>query len=150
MLMWYGGQEALNKTVVLSVLQKSALGQQQQHGGGGRGCPLVGYASSQGRAHGPGKVSSVRLSGHVVHTLSVRYCIVGGSCHKHDFCRDKHILTQTCVCRDKTRLLSREKYLVAANIFLSQQNVCHDTYLLAQTLLLSRQAYFCHETRLLS
>ena len=119
--------------MVLSVFQKSALGQQQQHGSGGRGCPLVGYTSSQGRANGPGKVSSVRLRGHVVHTLSDRYCMVGWSCHKYDFCRDKHILTQTCVCRNKTRLSSREKYLVATNIFLSQQNFCHDTYLLAQT-----------------
>ena len=117
----------------LSVLQKSAPGQQQQHGGGGGGCPLVGYASSQGRAHGPSKVSSVRLRGHVVHTLNDLYCIVGGSCRKYDFCRDKHILTQTCVCRDKPRLLSREKYLVATNIFLSQQNFFHDKYLLAQT-----------------
>ena len=33
--------------------------------------------------------------------------IIGGSCHKYNFRHDK---TQTCVCRDKTHLLSQQKY----------------------------------------
>ena len=123
MLMWFGGQEALNKTVVLSVLQKSALGQQQQHGGGSRGCPLVGYASSQGRAHGPGKVSSVRLRGHVVHTLNDRYCTVG----------------------DKTRLLSREKYLVAINITIFVTTKLLSRYIFVGTNIVTLRQKFCRD-----
>ena len=53
------------------------------------------------------------------------FTIIGGSCHKYHFCRDKHVFVR--VCREKTRLLSRQKY--------AQPYFCPDK-------ILSRQAYF--------
>ena len=45
----------------------------------------------------------------------IREIIIGGSCHKYYFCRDKR---RTLVCRDKTRLLSRQMYSCRDNFFL--------------------------------
>ena len=82
--------------------------------------------------------------------------IIGGSCHKYYFCRDKHVVSlfvatnmcfsrqnpflslQNYVCRDKYfswQVLSRQKYFFATNIFFFA------------TKLLSRQAYFCRDKR---
>ena len=47
---------------------------------------------------------------------------IGGSCHKYNFCRDKHVF-----CRDKTRVLSRQKY------------ACGDKHVSVATNILSRQ-----------
>ena len=56
-------------------------------------------------------------------TLSM-YLIFGGSCHKYDFCFDKHvfIMTKHFFCHDKSR-----------------QNFCHDKIMFAATKI------FCHD-----
>ena len=53
--------------------------------------------------------------------------IIGRSCHEYHFCHQKSFITtslllsrQTCVCRDKTCLLSQQKYTC-----LLQQKSCH-------------------------
>ena len=46
-------------------------------------------------------------------------CIIGGSCHKCHFCRDKYSSRQTRVCRDL--LLSRQTR-VCRDLLLSRQN----------------------------
>ena len=50
--------------------------------------------------------------------------IIGGSCHKYNFCRDKHVLvaTKQVFCRDKsmlaaTKRLPRKKYVCRDKIF---------------------------------
>ena len=52
------------------------------------------------------------------------YLIFGGSCHKYDFCCDKHvfIMTKHFFCHDKSR-----------------QNFCHDKIMFAATKI------FCHD-----
>ena len=69
--------------------------------------------------------------------MKILYRIIDGSCRKYHLCRDKgFVATDTClsqqrVCRDKARLLSRQKYacrektlFVATSILLSQQKTC--------------------------
>ena len=83
------------------------------------------------------------------HKVPTKNSIVGGSCHKYDFCRDKHA---------KTRLLSRQKYacryfflfyffklykhvlylspnnsFVATNIILSRQKFCRNKHIFVAT-----------------
>ena len=65
--------------------------------------------------------------------------IIGGSCHKYHFCRDKRPVCR--VCRDKKkRLLLRQKYacrdriFVATSIFLSRQKTLYrDKHVLVAT-----------------
>ena len=65
--------------------------------------------------------------------------IIGGSCYKYHFCRDKNYVCRDkyYVCRDKYLLSQRfygdKKYFVATNIKNSRQNL--------------RQAYFCRDKR---
>ena len=64
--------------------------------------------------------------------------IIGASCHKHHFCRD-----ESCVCGDKTRLLSRQKYACHVcrdkrPVLSLQTRVCDDV---------SRQNYTCGSSR---
>ena len=47
-------------------------------------------------------------------------CIIGGSCHKYNFCRDKSFVPTKIFCRDKhnfvaTKLLSRQAYFCRDN-----------------------------------
>ena len=64
--------------------------------------------------------------------------VIGGSCHKYYFCRDKTclLLQQKYACRGKT--------IVAANIILSRQKFCCNkhTFVAANTFLL-RQKNAC-------
>ena len=86
--------------------------------------------------------------------------IIGRSCHKYHFCRDKSLLLQTRLlsgqkyaCRYKTffatNTLSRQKYFVATNIILSRQKyACRDKTFFTTTYcrdknILSRQSLFC-------
>ena len=78
-------------------------------------------------------------------------CIIGGNCHRNHF------------CRDKTRLLSRQKYACRdkhnfVSLLLSRQNTSffRDKSMLVATKLLSRQktnitlslqTYFCRDKR---
>ena len=62
-----------------------------------------------------------------------RSSIIGRSCPEYHF------------CRDKTRLLSRQKYACRDNRFVEKKYVCHDKYLPRQTKFLSREAYFCRD-----
>ena len=57
--------------------------------------------------------------------------IIGGSCHKYNFCRDKsYVAINTClsrqapVCRNKTRLLSRQKYACSDKTFVATKYFC--------------------------
>ena len=93
--------------------------------------------------------------------------VIGGSCHKCNFCRYRHVFVATnyIFCRDKTfvekhfffflvatKLLSREIF-VAASIILLQQRFCRDKLILSQqtracrdkTRLLSRQKCACRD-----
>ena len=75
--------------------------------------------------------------------------IIGGSCHKYHFCRDK--------TRDKTRLLSLQKYACRDKTFVATKSVmfvmfCRDKHVLnfiATSILLSRQktCVFSRQTR---
>ena len=75
---------------------------------------------------------------------------------KHVFCRDKSIcmrvatnlilLQQTRVCRDKTHLLSRQKY-ACRDACLSRQIFVVKKIFVASNLILSRQKYFCRDKR---
>ena len=62
------------------------------------------------------------------------HTIIGGSCHKYHFCRDRHVF-------------------VVTNIILSRHKFCRDkhTFMFVATsillLCLSRQAYFCYVCR---
>ena len=56
------------------------------------------------------------------------------------------LLWQTRVCRDKTRLLSRQMFCHYKHIFViysRQTNICHDRHNFVMTKVMSRQAYFC-------
>ena len=81
----------------------------------------------------------------------VRAC-VGVSCHKYHFCRDKHVLWQQIfvaaniilswhayLCRDKTRLLSRQKYACCDQTSATKKLFCHDNGLVTTSILLSPQ-----------
>ena len=68
--------------------------------------------------------------------------IIGGSCHKYHFCRDKSL---TRVCLNKTHIFSRQAYC----ILLSRRK--NKTCFVSTKICLSRQAYFYRDkTRLLS
>ena len=60
--------------------------------------------------------------------------IIGGSCHKYHFCREKHVsvATKHLFCRDKSML-------VATNLLSRQKYFCLDKYL-------SQQTQFCPAT----
>ena len=107
--------------------------------------------------------------GHVVYCLIrvLLWCmvfnIIGGSCHKYHFCCDKHmfVVTKHIFCRDKNMLVMTNM----PNMCLSQQNLsqqtfvvtncCHDKIMFVTTdiccnksfVVLSRQAYFCHDKK---
>ena len=89
-----------------------------------------------------GEISSVEQAS--LHLVVSMGNTIGGNCHKYHF------------CRDKTHLLSRQKYgcrdkQFVAKKCLSRQNCCHDKYLSRQNYVLSRQTRVCRDkTRLLS
>ena len=63
--------------------------------------------------------------------------IVGRSCHKHNFCRDKYVF-----CRDKHVFCRDKNMLVAKKVCLSRQTrVCCDKYSVTTKLCLSRQKF---------
>ena len=102
---------------------------------------------------------------HVVIVLHPTVFVIGGNCHKYNFCRDKSFVrTNTCLSRQNmyfvpTKLcllqqnICRDKHnFVATSLPLSRQTrVCRNKYLSRQTYLcrdksfLSRQAYFCRD-----
>ena len=68
------------------------------------------------------------------------YIIIGGSCYKYHFCRDKSMPVTTKLLSRQT-YFSRDKSFVMTNIILSRQ-----TYFVMKKVL-SRQAYFCRNKR---
>ena len=86
-------------------------------------------------------------------TVTILYSIIGWSCHKYGFCRDKHVSRQKYTCRDKTFVstnicrhkhvcLSHKSMLVATNTCIGR-----DKHNFVATKVLSRQAYFCRDKR---
>ena len=83
--------------------------------------------------------------------------VIGGSCHKYHFCRDKSSVAATRVFRDKqvfflakTRLLFRQKYACRdKRIFVATKPLSRQIFvainIILFTKLLSRQAYFCRD-----
>ena len=78
--------------------------------------------------------------------------MVGGSCHKYHFCRDKSFN----FCRDKhvfvsTKYFCRNKSFVMTNkhnfVCLSKSHVSRDKMFVASNRILSQQAYFCRDKR---
>ena len=70
------------------------------------------------------------------HTPRLTFCIIGGSCHKYHFCRDKHVS-----CRDKsmlvaTKLLSPQAYFCRDKRRVLWTGICHDKTFVATK-------YFC-------
>ena len=93
----------------------------------------------------------------------ISFIIIGGSCHKHDFCRDKfchdqHVFVATvvCVCCDKTCLLSWQKYACRDKSFvmtkwsLLQQTRFVMTKLLSQQMFVTTKHAFCHDKSMLN
>ena len=87
--------------------------------------------------------------------------IIGGSCHKHHFCRAKRfVATNICLARQKYDFLDK---LCLARLFFAtntKHNFCRDKSILVATklclsrqifiatnIILSRQAYFCQDKR---
>ena len=71
--------------------------------------------------------------------LATKVClsIIGGSCHKYHFCRDKGLSPKDC--RDKHVFCGDKSMFVATNVFLSRQAYfCRDKHVTNQTCL-SRQ-----------
>ena len=66
--------------------------------------------------------------------------IVGWSCHKYRFCRDKSfVATNTCLSRQNTSF-------VGTKVCMSRQNFRPDKHVFVATnIILSRQAYFCRD-----
>ena len=90
--------------------------------------------------------------------------IIGGSCHKYNFCRDKtFVATNTCikhvfvatkhVCyHDKRVRLSRHNNFCCDKIiFVATKYFCRDKYVFVATKVLLRQEYFCrHKSKLVT
>ena len=84
----------------------------------------------------------------------ISFIIIGGSCHKHDFCRDKF-------CHDQ-HLLRQNMSFVMTKICLSRQKLCHDkmkfiatntfvmTKLLSQQMFVTTKHAFCHDKSMLN
>ena len=86
--------------------------------------------------------------------------IIGGSCHKDHFyrdkkrflsrqkyaCRDKHIFVAINVCRDKY-LLRQTSFCLQDKLTFIATNTCLSRQTFVATKVLSRQAYFCRDKR---
>ena len=68
-------------------------------------------------------VLTLTLTASRLANLELHLCIIGGSCHKYHFCRDKHVFVATNMC-----LIGQNTSFVATTV-------------------LSRQAYFCRDKR---
>ena len=79
--------------------------------------------------------------------------IIGGSCHKHHFCRDKHgfALTKHAFCRDESMFvttkvcLSQERFLLQVyfcDVLVAKCVFCHDKSFVTTNTCLSQQKYF--------
>ena len=80
------------------------------------------------------------LWGPPVSVFGLPFPIMGRSCHKSHFCRDKNfVMTNTCllwqthVCHDKTCLLLQQKYASCNKTFVTTKYFCCDKYLSWQT-----------------
>ena len=78
----------------------------------------------------------------------VMLIVIGESCYKYHFCRDKHVFVATkhVFCRNRSmlvvkKLLSQQTYFCHDKTFVAT-NICHDKHFVATKVLL-RQAYFC-------
>jgi len=81
------------------------------------------------------------------------FIIIGGSCHKYHFCRDKSfvatnkhvfVATKHVFCREKslhaaTKLLSRHNYIYHDKIFLPRQIISREHVFVATSILWSQQ-----------
>ena len=68
-----------------------------------------------------------------------QFYIIGGSCHKYHFCRDKRFAT-TNICRDKHNFVATKVCHKYATQVCHKYNFCRD-----KTRLLSRQKYACRD-----
>ena len=67
--------------------------------------------------------------------------IIGGSCHKYNFCRDKRVFVAT---------KKRQKYACHDKTVLVAANSCRNKHtFVATSILLSQQAYFCRDKHVL-
>ena len=75
--------------------------------------------------------------------------IIGGSCQKYHFCRDKgFVVTNTCLSWQKyaTKLLSWQNIFVVTSILLSQQNLfCHNKSMLVMTIFVVVATNICRD-----
>ena len=75
--------------------------------------------------------------------MSCQFSVIGGNCHKYNFCCDKHLFVATNMCLSHqntfffvTNVVLQQKFCRNKHI-LSGQNFCHYKYL-------ARQMEFCH------
>ena len=90
--------------------------------------------------------------------------VIGGSCHKYHFCRDKNTsFVPTKVCLLQQNFCCDKHNFVITKVLLQQAYVCHDKHVFVVTKhvfchnesmlvttnrkVLSWQAYFCHDKR---
>ena len=68
-------------------------------------------------------------------------CIMGGSCHKYHFCRDKHVFVTTkhVFCRDK-KYACRDKTFVPTKLCLSRQIFDKHLFVATKTILVAAPA----------
>ena len=72
------------------------------------------------------------------------HTIIGRSWREYHFCRDKTILSR--VCRDKTRLLSRQKFACRDKTFVVTNIFCRDKIMFVSTnVLCVLRQIFCHD-----
>ena len=83
---------------------------------------------------------------------SASQSIIGRSCLKSHFCRDKHLLSrQKYACRDRTFVTTKyfcrdKRVFFATSIFLSRKKTCFiNKSKLVATKVLSRQNYVCRD-----
>ena len=67
------------------------------------------------------------------HGTHVWAVIIGGTCRKYHFCRDKSfVATNTCFVADKSMLADKHVF-VATKVSLSQQTFCRDKIMFVAT-----------------
>ena len=69
---------------------------------------------------------------------------------KTNICHDKRrVLSQrTCVCHNKSKIVATKLVATKLSLYLSQQNVCHNTNMFAATNVILRQAYFLPQQKM--
>ena len=61
------------------------------------------------------------------HMQDISHCIIGGSCHKYNFCRNKHLFVATIIVFVATKTnLSQQKYVCRnkKDMFCYDKHIC--------------------------